>query len=58
MNPSEILADARAMLDETVQLRRRIHRHRMVLNESALATGVAMHAAVALSFLERKGVVS
>jgi amidohydrolase len=34
------------------------HSNRMMLNESALATGVAMHAAVALSFLERKGVVS
>jgi hypothetical protein len=29
----------------------------MLLNESALATGVAMHAAVALRFLERKGVL-
>jgi hippurate hydrolase len=34
------------------------HSNRMLLNESALATGVAMHAAVALRFLERKGVVS
>src|SRR5712692_68066 len=31
------------------------HSNRMLLNESALATGVAMHAAVALRFLERKG---
>ena len=34
------------------------HSNRMLLNESALATGVAMHAAVALRFLERKGVLS
>ena len=34
------------------------HSNRMLLNESALATGVAMHAAVALGFLERKGVLS
>jgi hippurate hydrolase len=34
------------------------HSNRMLLNESALATGVAMHAAVALRFLERKGEVS
>jgi amidohydrolase len=34
------------------------HSNRMLLNESALATGVAMHAAVALKFLERKGVIS
>ena len=27
MNPTEILAEAKEMLDETVQLRRRIHRH-------------------------------
>jgi hippurate hydrolase len=33
------------------------HSNRMLLNESALATGVAMHAAVALRFLERKGVL-
>ncbi len=31
------------------------HSNRMMLNESALAVGVAMHAAVALRFLERKG---
>jgi amidohydrolase len=31
------------------------HSNRMLLNESARATGVAMHAAVALRFLERKG---
>src|SRR5437870_8441124 len=30
------------------------HSNRMLLNESALATGVAMHAAVALRFLDRK----
>jgi hippurate hydrolase len=34
------------------------HSNRMLLNESALATGVAVHAAVALGFLERKGVLS
>jgi hippurate hydrolase len=34
------------------------HSNRMLLNESALATGVAMHAAVALRFLERKGGVA
>jgi metal-dependent amidase/aminoacylase/carboxypeptidase family protein len=34
------------------------HSNRMLLNESALATGVAMHAAVALRFLERKGEVA
>jgi len=34
------------------------HSNRMMLNESALATGVAMHAAVALRFLERKGQLS
>jgi amidohydrolase len=34
------------------------HSNRMLLNESALATGVAMHAAVALRFLERKGGIS
>ena len=34
------------------------HSNRMLLNESALATGVAMHAAVALRFLERKGILS
>jgi hippurate hydrolase len=34
------------------------HSNRMLLNESALVTGVAMHAAVALRFLERKGDVS
>jgi hippurate hydrolase len=34
------------------------HSNRMLLNESALATGVAMHASVALRFLERKGEVS
>ncbi len=34
------------------------HSNRMLLNESALATGVAMHAAVALRFLEKKGVLS
>jgi amidohydrolase len=34
------------------------HSNRMLLNESALATGVAMHAAVALRFLERKGVLA
>jgi hippurate hydrolase len=34
------------------------HSNRMLLNESALATGVAMHAAVALRFLERKGALS
>jgi hippurate hydrolase len=34
------------------------HSNRMLLNESALATGVAMHAAVAFRFLERKGVLS
>jgi hippurate hydrolase len=34
------------------------HSNRMLLNESALATGVAMHTAVALRFLERKGVLS
>jgi len=34
------------------------HSTRMLLNESALATGVAMHAAVALRFLDRKGDVS
>ena len=34
------------------------HSNRMLLNEAALATGVAMHAAVALRFLERKGVLS
>jgi amidohydrolase len=33
------------------------HSNRMLLNEGALATGVAMHAAVALGFLERKGVL-
>jgi hippurate hydrolase len=27
MNLSEILAEAKATLDETIQLRRRIHRH-------------------------------
>src|SRR3989338_4655840 len=27
MNPSDILADARGILDETIALRRRIHRH-------------------------------
>src|SRR5213596_1985978 len=27
MNPSEILRDARGILDDTIQLRRRIHRH-------------------------------
>jgi hippurate hydrolase len=31
------------------------HSNRMLLNEAALATGVAMHAAVALRFLEQKG---
>jgi hippurate hydrolase len=34
------------------------HSNRMLLNEAALVTGVAMHAAVALRFLERKGDVS
>ena len=34
------------------------HSNRMLLNESALATGVAMHASVALRFLERKGELS
>ena len=34
------------------------HSNRMLLNESALAAGVAMHAAVALRFLERKGEVA
>jgi hypothetical protein len=29
------------------------HSTRMLLNESALATGIAMHVAVALRFLER-----
>jgi hippurate hydrolase len=33
------------------------HSNRMLLNEAALATGVAMHTAVALRFLERKGVL-
>jgi hippurate hydrolase len=34
------------------------HSNRMLLNESALSAGVAMHVAVALRFLERKGDVS
>ncbi len=34
------------------------HSNRMLLNESALAAGVAMHVAVALRFFERKGEVS
>jgi hippurate hydrolase len=34
------------------------HSNRMLLNESALATGVAMHAAVAMRFLQRKGDVA
>ena len=34
------------------------HSNRMMLNEAALATGVAMHAAVAVRFLERKGQLS
>ena len=34
------------------------HSNRMLLNESALSAGVAMHVAVALRFFERKGEVS
>jgi len=34
------------------------HSNRMMLNEAALVTGVAMHAAVAVRFLERKGQLS
>ena len=34
------------------------HSNRMLLNEAALAAGVAMHVAVALRFFERKGEVS
>lgn len=34
------------------------HSNRMLLNESAMVAGVAMHAAVALRFLERKGDVT
>jgi hippurate hydrolase len=30
------------------------HSNRMLVNESALATGIAMHVAVALRFLERQ----
>ncbi len=33
-----------------------LHSNRMVLDESALATGIALHAAVALRYLERAGV--
>jgi amidohydrolase len=33
------------------------HSSRMLVNESALATGIAMHAAVALRFLEKGGVL-
>ena len=46
MNPSEILAGARGIPADTI---------RMVVNESALATGIAMHVAVALRFLDKDG---
>jgi metal-dependent amidase/aminoacylase/carboxypeptidase family protein len=34
------------------------HSNRMLLNEAALATGVAMHVAVALRFFERGGKIA
>ena len=34
------------------------HSTRMTLNESVLANGIAMHAAVALRFLERGGKIT
>ena len=46
MKSSAILDDARSILDDTIRLR-------MLVNESALAAGIAMHVAVALRFLER-----
>jgi hippurate hydrolase len=64
MKPAEILSEARALLDDAIQLRRRIHRHPEIgltlprTQATVLEALVAVHVAVALRFLERGGAIA